>query len=68
MVASLLQPSLRLRCVVLTVGVGYSRFVVAGNPETLAHFEGVLHNVCTVILQQDVERACFRLSTVRMTP
>lgn len=31
--------------------------MVAGNPETLSHFEGVLHGVCTVILQQDIERA-----------
>ncbi|KAF8511326.1 CAS/CSE protein [Gautieria morchelliformis] len=33
-----------------------ARFVVAGNPETLPHFEGVLHGVCTVILQQDIEQ------------
>ena len=32
---------------------------MAGNPETLIHFEGVLHGVCTVILQQDIERAYF---------
>ncbi|KAF8583471.1 Cse1-domain-containing protein [Ramaria rubella] len=32
------------------------RFVVAGNSETLSHFENVLQNVCTVILQQDVEQ------------
>lgn len=36
--------------------VVWRRFVVAGNPETLAHFEAVLHAVCTAILQQDVER------------
>ncbi|KAF8513582.1 CAS/CSE protein [Hysterangium stoloniferum] len=32
------------------------RFVVAGNRDTLPHFEGVLQNVCTVILQEDVEQ------------
>ncbi|KAF8494047.1 hypothetical protein JB92DRAFT_2639739, partial [Gautieria morchelliformis] len=34
---------------------GLIRLIVACNPETLPHFEGVLHGVCTVILQQDLE-------------
>ncbi|GJJ14609.1 hypothetical protein Clacol_008875 [Clathrus columnatus] len=32
------------------------RFIVAANPDTLSHLESVLQNVCTVILQQDIEQ------------